>query len=45
MIQDFCKDKVNFDGTTVKIFDNATDGISLYEDYDIIKINRKKAYR
>ena len=44
-VQDFCKDKVNFDGTTVQIFSNTTNGASLYEGYDITKIKNKKATR
>lgn len=45
LVQDFCKDKVNFDGSTVQIFTNATNGANLYEGYDITKIKNKKATR
>lgn len=45
LVQDFCKDKVNFDGSTVQIFANATNGANLYEGYDITKIKNKKATR
>lgn len=45
LVQDFCKDKVNFDGTTVQIFANTTNGANLYEGYDITKIKNKKATR
>lgn len=45
LVQDFCKDKVNFDGSTVQIFANATNGANLYEDYDITKVYKGKGFR
>ena len=45
LVQDFCKDKVNFDGSTVQIFANATDGSNLYEGYDLIKVYKGKGFR
>lgn len=45
LVQDFCKDKVNFDGSTVQIFANATDGANLYEGYDITKVYKGKGFR
>lgn len=45
LVQDFCKDKVNFDGSTVQIFANATNGANLYEGYDITKVYKGKGFR
>lgn len=41
--QDFWKDKVNFDGTTITIFNNAVDGTAKYKDGNIVSINKNKA--
>lgn len=44
LAQDFCKDKVNFDGSTLQIFANATNGSSLYKGYNIIKVYKGKGF-
>lgn len=41
--QDFWKDKVNFDGSNLTIFNAAKDGTAKYKDGDIISINKDKA--